>query len=581
MADKVTYSQFACIGTGFSAIALGCTIKRWHGITDVRFFEKHSDLGGTWFVNQYPVFLFTLGCLKLTSQTLPGCACDVPSLLYSFSFAPNPEWSKVLPSQQEVWQYLNRVSIQYGLRDKMSFNSTVERCEWIEQTARWRITVRDNVSNTTFLHESQFLYSGCGILVQPRKADLPNIEAFDGPVFHAAQWRHDVDLTDKNVVVIGNGCSAAQIVPAIKDQVKHVTQFARSKHWVIPPVEIPNTKLFQWLFMHIPGFLTFSRFAAFLFLENEMRGFYMTKAGAAYRRHATAVAEKYVKKKAPEKYHDKLIPDFEIGCKRRIYDPGYLTSLHSENVTLRDDAIEEVTPSGIRSKDGYTEADIIVLASGFETNTFCTNIDIVGRGGVTAEEHWRRLGGPGAYNSTSLSGFPNFFILLGPNTATGHTSTIMAVENSVNYSLRLIKPVLQGEATAVDVHPDAEKQYISQIHTDLKDTVWFSGCNNWYNRAQDGTVRNAMAYPYSQPYFWYQCLFPNYKDLKYDPAKNPPSKKAWRGVVRYSVYAAASLSSLALMMSSTTSGWDITRYMPALKDQASVLRSSLATYIKL
>ncbi|KAL7790804.1 hypothetical protein V8C37DRAFT_410783 [Trichoderma ceciliae] len=564
MTDKVTYSQFACIGTGFSAIALGCTIKRWHGITDVRFFEKHSDLGGTWFVNRYP-----------------GCACDVPSLLYSFSFAPNPEWSKVLPSRQEVWQYLNQVSIQYGLREKMSFNSSVETCEWIEQSARWRITVRDTLSDTTFVHECQFLYSGSGILVRPRKADLPSIESFNGPVFHAAHWRHDVDLTDKNVVVVGNGCSASQIIPAIKDQVRHVTQFARSKHWIIPAVQVPNTKLFQWLFMHIPGFLTFSRFGAFLFLENEMRGFYMTKAAAAYRRSTTAGAVQYVKKTAPEKYHDILIPDFEIGCKRRIYDPGYLTSLHSEKVTLRDDSIEEVTPNGIRSKNGYTEADVIVLASGFETNTFCTNIDIVGRGGVTAEEHWKSLGGPGAYNSTSISGFPNLFLILGPNTATGHTSTIMAIENGVNYSLRLIEPILRGEATAIDVIPDAEKQYVDQIQTDLKDTVWLSGCSNWYNRAQDGTVRNAMAYPYSQPYFWYQCLFPNYKDFKYDPAKNPPRRKGWRAVIRYSFYAAASLSSLSLMVSGTRNGWDFARYMPFLKDLARVVRDGFMTCIKL
>ncbi|KAH6607263.1 hypothetical protein Trco_003576 [Trichoderma cornu-damae] len=486
--DKVTYSQFACIGAGFSGIALGCTIKRWHGITDIRFFERHSDLGGTWFVNQYP-----------------GCACDVHSLLYSFSFAPNPEWSELLSSRQDIWQYLDKVAIQYGLRDKMSFNCSVERCEWIEQTARWRIAVRDTASGTTFAHECQFLYSGSGVLTEPRKASLPNIEAFRGPVFHASQWRHDVDLTDKKVVVVGNGCSAAQIVPAIKDRARHVTQFARSRHWIVPPVEVPNTRLFQWLFTHVPGFLALSRLVAFLILESEMRGFYMTRAAAAIRRRTAADAERYMRKMAPERYHGMLIPDFEIGCKRRIYDPGYLASLHSDKVTLRDDSIEEVTPNGIRSTGGHTEADVIVMASGFETNTFCTSIDIVGRGGVTAEEHWKSLGGPGAYNSTCISGFPNFVMLL------GHTSALMAVENAVNYSLRVMGPVLQGEATAVEVKPEAEKRHVDQIQADLEKTVWLSGCSNWYNRAEDGTVRNGMTYPYSQPYFWYQCLFPNYK----------------------------------------------------------------------
>lgn len=302
---------------------------------------------------------------------------------------------------------------QYGLREKMSFNSRVKRCEWIEQTGRWRITVQNTTSDTIHVHECQFLFSGSGVLVYPRKPDLLNIESFNGPVFHAANWRHDVGLTNKKVALIGNGCSAAQIVPNIKDQAKHVTQFVRTKHWIIPPVQVPNLKLFQWMFMHVPGFLKLSRLIFFLLLETEMRAFYMTKAAAAIRRSNTTEAEQYIKEKAPKKYHDKLIPDFEMGCKRRIYDPNYLTSLHSENVTLRDDAIEEVTPKGIRSKDGHTDVDIIVFASGYETNSFCTNIDIIGRQGVTAEEHWKALGGPGAYNTTSISGFPNLFLVVG------------------------------------------------------------------------------------------------------------------------------------------------------------------------
>ncbi|EHK22596.1 uncharacterized protein TRIVIDRAFT_179915 [Trichoderma virens Gv29-8] len=564
MSDKPTYSQFACIGTGFSGIALGCTAKRWYGISDIRFFEKNSDLGGTWLVNQYP-----------------GCACDIPSLLYSLSFAPNPEWSSPLPSQQEIWQYLNKVAIQYGLREKMTFNSTVEKCEWIEQTSRWRITVRDNASDTTFVHESQFLFSAAGVLVHPRKPDLPNIESFNGPILHAAQWRHDVDLTDKKVAVIGNGCAAAQIVPAIKDQVKHVTQFARSKHWITPPMPTPNVKLFQWLFKNVPGVLAFCRFAVFLICEKNMTGFLMTKAGAAHRSFLTAKATKYIEETAPEKYHGMLIPDFEIGCKRRINDMGYLASLHSDSVTLRTDAIEEVTPTGIRSKDGFTEADVIVLATGFDSNSFCTNIDMVGRGGVTAEEHWNSLGGPAAYHSTSLSGFPNFFIILGPNTLTGHTSTLMAIENAVNYSLRLIQPILQGNAMAVDVKIDAEKEYVDQIQTDLKGTVFYSGCSSWYTRARNGAVHNAMAYPYSQPYFWYQSLFPAYKDFKYDVAKNSPHQQVWRRAIRYFFYAAASLSSLSLMVSGTKNMWDLASYVPFLQNQASVFGNGLAAYVKL
>ncbi|KAL7938361.1 hypothetical protein V8C35DRAFT_150824 [Trichoderma chlorosporum] len=564
MSDKYTYSQFACIGTGFSGIALGCTVKRWYGISDIRFFEKESDLGGTWFVNQYP-----------------GCACDVPSVLYSLSFAPNPEWTTLLAGQQEIWQYLNRVAVQYGLREKMTFNSTVERCEWIEETSRWRITVRDNASDTIFIHESQFLFSAAGVLVHPRKPNLPNIDSFEGPVFHAAEWRHDVDLTGKNVAVIGNGCSAAQIVPAIEDRVKHVTQFARSKQWVVAVPPAPNTALYQWLFMNVPGVLAFVRWIMFLQFEEGMKGFFMTKAGAAVRKLTTATATKHLRDTVPEKYHDKLIPDFEIGCKRRVFDMGYLESLNSERVTFRNDAIEEVTPTGIRSKDGFTEADIIVYATGFETNSFCTNIEVVGRGGVTAEEHWSSLGGPGAYNSTSLAGFPNFFMILGPNTLTGHTSTIMAAENSINYALRVIKPVIQGQATAVDVKLDAEKQYTHQVQTDLTGMVWHSGCNSWYNRSKNGVVRNASMYPYTQPYFWYKCLFPTYRDFTYDIAKNPP-RRIWKKAVQFLVCSAASVVGLRLIISGTKDIWDLKSYVPFVQDQARVFgKGVVAAYVKM
>ncbi|KAL7917573.1 FAD/NAD(P)-binding domain-containing protein [Trichoderma austrokoningii] len=469
MAENITHSQFACIGTGF-------------------YYRS---------------------------------ACNVPSLLYSFSFAPNPKWTKILPSHQE-----------------MSFNCRVEKCEWIEHTGRWRMAVRNTTSGTLAMLECQFLFSGSGILVYPRKPDLPNIESFDGPVFHAAQWRHAVDLTNKNVAIIGNGCSASQIVPSIKDQAKHVTQFARSKHCIIPPVQVPNLKLFQWMFMHVPGFLRLSRFIFFLIIETEMRVFYMTKAAAAIRLTSTAETVRYIKEKAPQKYHDKLMPDFEIGCKRRIYDPNYLTSLHSENVTLRDDAIEKVTPTGIRSKDGHTDVGIIVFATGYETNSFCTNINIVGRQGATAEEHWKALGGPGAYNTTSISGFPNLFLILGPNSATGHTSTIMAVENSINFALRLIKP-----------------RYIDQIQAHLQQTVWLSGgCSNWYNRAQDGSIYNGSSYPYS-----------HMADIFGDE---------W--LVRYSVLTAASLSGLSLVMSGTKSGKGKQKHKILLE-----IESSAAIYHKM
>lgn len=393
---SISYTQFACIGSGFSGVALGATLKRWHGITDVRFFERHAKLGGTWFANKYP-----------------GCACDVPSILYSLSFAQNPTWSQSLAPHDELCKYLVHVAEEYGLLPKMTFNATVERCEWMEKTQRWRLRIRDGESGDVYMHECQFLFSGVGQLIYPRKPGIPGIETFKGPVFHASAWRSDVDLQDKKVIVVGNGCTATQIVPAIQHKTRHLTQFARSKHWITPPVILPNNKLIQFLYKHLSGVQAIARFAAFLITENDMRGFYMTRLGAAYRRHRSADTAAYMRKKAPEKYHDMLIPDFAFGCKRRIFDSGYLTGLHADNVTLTNDPIVEATPDGLRSKNGFTEADVIVMANGYETNLYLENVEVVGRDGETLAQHWAEMGGPGAYNTTSVSGFPNFFMILG------------------------------------------------------------------------------------------------------------------------------------------------------------------------
>ncbi|PNY26054.1 Uncharacterized protein TCAP_04011 [Tolypocladium capitatum] len=496
----IPYSQFACIGSGVSAIGLGATLKRWYGITDVRFFERHSDLGGTWFANTYP-----------------GCACDVPSLLYSYSFAPNPRWTRVLALSGELLEYLRRVADDYDLPCKMTFGADVKRCEWLQRSQRWRIHIRNVADGSMTVHECRFLFAGTGVLVAPRDPGLPGIGSFDGPVIQAARWRPDVELRDKNVVVVGNGCTAAQIVTNIVGEPKQLTQFVRSKHWIIPPIDVPTSTALQWSFEHVPGLLALVRFVAFLYAENDMRGFYMTRAADRFRAHREALTVRYVRKTAPEKYHRLLIPDFDIGCKRRIFDPGYLKALHATNLDVTDDPITRVLPDAVQTKSGATtKADVIVLATGYITNSFMEGIEVVGRNGVTVGEHWESFDGPEAYNGCALNGFPNFFMLFGPNTVSGHTSAIMAIENAINYALRVIKPVIDGDATAVEVKREAETQYSQQIHEDLHKTVWWAGCGSWYNTTgRSGKTWNAMTYPYSQAYYWYKCLFPAYGDWNY------------------------------------------------------------------
>jgi cation diffusion facilitator CzcD-associated flavoprotein CzcO len=448
----------------------------------------------------------------------------VPSALYSFSFEPNSQWTRILPPHDELWSYLNSVATKYDLKERMSFGFNVERCEWIEESARWRMTVRHIKTDTVLLHECQFLFCATGQLVNPREIDVPGSETFKGPIFHTSRWRSHVDLRDKKVVVFGNGCTAAQVVPSIVKETKHLTQFVRAKHWIMPPIDAQVPPWVLTLLKWLPGLMRLQRLIVFIVAEYSLLGFPMTEAGRRFRAQQRAKAEKYMRSAAPAKYHDLLIPDFEVGCKRRIFDSGYLKSLHEENLTLTDAKPLEIVPDGVRTAKGLVEADVIVLANGFITNDFLIGIDVRGQGGKTLQEHWSAFGGAEAYNCSVLSGFPNMFILLGPNAATGHTSAVMAAENSVNYALRVIKPVLDGRASIASLKWEAEEDYSDRMQEALRNTVWNSGCQSWYVRNKDGgegKMWNAMSYPWSQAHFWYRSLFPVWSDWEYRVSERP------------------------------------------------------------
>lgn len=439
-------------------------------------------------------------------------------MLYSYSYEPNPNWSRPLPPREELFQYLKTVAEKYDLPPKMTFNVNVDRCEWLEDRSVWRLHMHDRKTGKVHIHECQFLFAASGLLVTPRELDVPGKETFKGPLFHSAEWRHDVDLTDKRVVLFGNGCTATQIVPEIVGKTKHLTQVVRSKHWIYPP-SISGAALQQLKFLrnHVPFSMLVQRFIVFLGAEREWRGFGMSAAAARFRKSRRERAEKYIKSLAPEKYHELLIPDFEVGCKRRIFNTGYLECLDADNFVLTDKKVLEIVPEGVRTEDGIIPADVIIAANGFQTaNGFMPGIEVIGRDGETAREHWEQFGGAEAYQSSVMSGFPNFFLLLGPNAATGHTSAVMASENSINYALRVIKPVLDGRASAAEIKLEAEQAYVEEIHRDLEKTVWHSGCKSWYvHDLEDGKRWNDQTYPWSQAYYWYRSLFPVWSDWQY------------------------------------------------------------------
>ena len=295
----------------------------------------------------------------------------------------------------------------------MTFGVDVEKCEWVEETKRWRLHIRHLKTDHVFTHECQFLFGAAGQLVQPRELDVPGAESFKGPIFHSSRWRDDVSLEGKKVVVFGNGCTAAQIVPSIVNKTEHLTQIVRAKHWILPPIDGAYTDAMRLVFKYVPGSMKLQRLIIYLAAENELKGFPMTSSAARFRQKRRVEAEKYMRSRAPAKYHDILIPDFEVGCKRRIFDSGYLDCLHSKNLTLTNERALKIVPDGVMTERGLIEADVIVLANGYVTNKFLTGINVVGRGGEQLTEHWESFGGAEAYNCSVMSGFPNFFILLG------------------------------------------------------------------------------------------------------------------------------------------------------------------------
>ncbi|KAF8251677.1 monooxygenase [Wilcoxina mikolae CBS 423.85] len=498
-------STIVCIGAGMSGIALGAHLKLSYGFTDVHFYEREASIGGTWWLNTYP-----------------GCACDVPSALYSFSFAQNKEWTKLYPSSREIKAYADKVAADYDIPVRTTFRTEVVRVEWIDEKSRWLVYLRNWDSGDEYTHDCKVLFNAGGLLVDPNIPQYPGQERFEGVTMHSARWGHSVSLEGKKVAVIGNGSTAAQIVPAIAPQVASMVQFIRSKHWIQPSVRLPYTPSVRWFLKNIPFAQALHRFVIFLGAEADYP-LQNQNAYSDWRRGAKMkVVENYMRKKAPAEYHNLLIPDFPISCKRRIHDPenSYLGCLGRHNVTLTDSPILELTPTAIRTTTKDYPIDVIIYATGFRTNAEFLGMEVVGREGTTLHEHWKSFGGAGSYNSMANHYFPNYFMILGPNSATGHTSALMASENTILYALKVLKPVLEGYASSVEPKREAERRYIERVQDALKDTVFNAGCTTWYKNKETGW--NASIYPWSQFQFYFMCLFVNEADWNITYTRKPP-----------------------------------------------------------
>jgi cation diffusion facilitator CzcD-associated flavoprotein CzcO len=445
--------SIAVVGGGFGGVAAAVMLRR-AGHHDVTVFERAERVGGVWHHNTYP-----------------GAACDIPSHLYEFSFAPNPRWSHRYARQPEIQAYLEDVARRHGVLDRIRTGTEVTAARWEAERARW---VLETAAGT---HEADVLITACGQLSVPSVPAIPGLERFGGPAFHTARWRHDVALEGKRVAVVGAGCSAIQVVPAIQPIVEHVDVYQRSPGWTFPKMDFAYKERTQRLFERFPVVQRLDRAA--IFAVHEVGAAAMTRRRwllpvlrAVGRRQITAAIED------PE-LRRKVTPADEIGCKRIMLTDDWYPTLTRPNVDVVCDPIAEVTPGGIRTRDGRERgADVLVLATGFQTHGFVAPMQIAGAGGRSLAEEWGPL--PRAYLGITVPGFPNMFLLYGPNTNGGTGSVISTIEAAMAHVLSALDALGRAGAHRIEVRRQAAEAFDRELRAALAGTVWHSGCANWY-----------------------------------------------------------------------------------------------------
>jgi cation diffusion facilitator CzcD-associated flavoprotein CzcO len=443
----------AVVGGGFGGVGAAAMLAR-AGHRDVTVFERGERVGGVWHHNTYP-----------------GAACDVASHLYEFSFAPNPRWSRRYAPQDEIQRYLEDVARDNGVLDRIRTSTEVQRARWDGERAKWLL------DTSAGPHEADLLVTACGQLSVPSVPALPGLDSFAGPTFHTARWRHDVDLAGKRVAVMGTGCSAIQVVPAIQPIVAHVDVYQRSPGWTIPKGDFEYPRRVQQLFARVPAIQRLDRAAVFAFMEVGAAA--MTKHRWLLGPFRALGRRQITKAIADPELRRKVTPTDEIGCKRIMLTDNWYPTLAKPNVSLVDDRIAEVAPHGIRTADGTErDADVLVLATGFKTHGFVAPMEVVGADGRTLADEWRAV--PRAYLGLTVPGFPNMFLLYGPNTNGGTGSVIYTIEAGVAHVLAALGELDRAGAQRIEVRRDAADAFDRELRAALTRTVWHSGCTNWY-----------------------------------------------------------------------------------------------------
>jgi cation diffusion facilitator CzcD-associated flavoprotein CzcO len=457
----------AIIGAGFAGIGMGIRLLK-AGIRSFTIFERAGEIGGTWRDNTYP-----------------GAACDVPSHVYSFSFEPYPGWSRVFAESHEIQDYLLRVVDKWKLRPHLRVSTEIVEARFDEARGSWTLTT---AADETI--RARVVVSAVGGLVNPAMPDIKGIQGFGGEIFHTARWNHDYDLAGKRVAVIGTGASAVQVVPSIAREVASLSVFQRTPAWVMPKLDHRYSERAKRAFARFPLLLHTSRalryglselFGPMVFLDAPRLSRIGERASLAHLRRQV---------RDPE-LRAKLTPTFQLGCKRILISDDYWASFERDNVHLVTCPIEEIRHDGIETRDGALHAvDAIVLATGFAVGLARAPFPVTGLAGRTLDEAWR--GGAVAYKGMAVSGFPNWFILMGPNTGPGHTSVLVFTEAQIAHVVRAIRTLRDHDLRYLDVKQPLQDRYNQGISRRMRHMVWGSGCHSWY-LSEDGS--NHALYP--------------------------------------------------------------------------------------
>jgi cation diffusion facilitator CzcD-associated flavoprotein CzcO len=472
------------VGTGFSGLGMAIQLKKT-GRNDFVVLEKAHDVGGTWRDNTYP-----------------GCACDIQSHMYSFSFEQNPDWTRSYSPQQEIWDYLRRVTDSYHVREHIRFGTEMTSARWDAEENRWHLHARNGDE-----YVAQFLVSGIGALHIPQIPELPGLPDFKGETFHSATWNHDYDLRGKRVAVVGTGASSIQFVPQIAPDVESLTLFQRTAPWIMPKPDYAIPAWAKRLFRTVPATQRIYRDVIYWLLESRAMGF---NGRPGLMKLAERIAKRHMAKqiKDPE-LRRKLTPKYTMGCKRVLVSNDYFPTLARDNVQVVTSGVAQVRENSVVATDGTEhEVDAIIFGTGFHVTDAFDYLDVVGLDEANLAKQWQKQGIQ-THKGITVSGFPNLFFLLGPNTGLGHNSVVFMIESQIRYVADAIKMVEQNRADALNVRPEVQDDFNDQIQRKLAKGVWSQGgCDSWY---LDAMGVNRTVWPGYTWRYWLQTR-------KIDPA---------------------------------------------------------------